>query len=543
MTCTVAGMVKEAMRRAASSVAQRWYEEGGWNTRTYAELELRAHHIASTLRERGIRRGDRLALRASTRADWTAIEIATLMLGTPLVPLYPTMTREQLIPILRQSAPSLVVTEPGFDNATDEFPLPLGELVIGARDGDLGELITSDLSESGSEDIVWANVGPSHLFTVAYSSGSTGEPKGCVILQRQYASVLEMVTAAEQHPERGFAHRESAFIYLPLAHASARLQQLTSIAVGGEIIYGFGGSAQILTQVGETQPTYLAGVPRLFEAAVAIAENDPAQLREVFGDRLIYALSGGAPLSAEVQATYEAAQLLVVDGYGLTESSTAIAIGVPHNWKPGTVGKPLSGLDVAIAPDGEIIVRGPNVFSGYLGQTQATAETIRDGWLYTGDFGELDGDGFLHVTGRKKSLIVTSTGKNISPERFENQFRAMSGTGDFVLVGDGRPYLIALAAPSPEHVLDVARLRDTVKRINAQYSPQEQVKKILLVERPLAQEQGEVTASGKVVRHAVARNFHDRIERAYEGLEDDALISLDNALTRTPNTRVPYAMS
>ena len=529
--------MRKAIRNNASSVAQRWREEGAWKTRTYAELEYRAHEIATVLRDRGVRSGDRVALRARTRADWTAVEIAALMLGTPLVPLYPTMTREQLIPILKQTAPTILITEPGTDNAEDSYNISHGILTLGEDDGDLGDLAGSAMADNSA--IEWHPIGADHLFTVAYSSGSTGEPKGCVILQRQYAAVLDMVTAAERNPESGFAHRASAFIYLPLAHASARLQQLTSLAVGGEIVYGSGGSAQILAQIGESSPTYIAGVPRLFEMAVQLRDQDPHRLRALFGQNFMYGLSGGAPLSAEVQAMYEAAGVLIVDGYGLTESSTAIAIGVPHAWKPGTVGKPLPGLETRIADDGEILVRGANVFSGYLGQGELTAVTVRDGWLHTGDLGSLDEEGFLRVTGRKKNLIVTSTGKNISPERFENLFRAESGTGDFVLVGEGKPYLIGLAAPSTERELNLVAVLDTVMNINAQYSPQEQAKKIVLLDRPLTQEQGEITASGKVVRDAVVRNFQTRIAEAYEGINDDNIIDLDRAPSHHPTIGVP----
>lgn len=528
MVDTVAEILEQSVQRSLSAPAQRFLSAGEWRTRDYAELLELAHSAAQVLRDRGVEPRDRLALVLRTRADWTVIELASLMLGTTLVPLYPTATESQIAEALETARPIALIVEAGTELPREAATLPLGVLQVGEADGDLGDL--ADRAEGGA---VWARTRPEDHFTISFSSGSTGRPKGCVILHRNYAAVLGMVLQAERHPEHDYAHRESAFIYLPLAHASARLQQLTSLCVGGEIVYGSGSTSEILAQITQTAPTYVAGVPRLFEHAVSVTaetgdgSNREDRLSELFGPKLRYALSGGAPLPEEYLAAYARAGVQIVDGYGLTESSTAVAIGTPHCRRAGSVGRPLPGLSVRIAEDGEVLVRGDNVFAGYLDDPDSTAEVLHDGWLHTGDLGHIDGDGFLFITGRKKNLIVTSTGKNISPEGYENRFRAATGVSDFVLVGDRWPYLVAIAAPNEQDPLDPQQLGSAAAQLNADLAPQERVRKIVLLDRQFSQELGELTASGKVMRVAVERNQRDLIARVYADQPNVPVLHVD----------------
>lgn len=528
MVDTVAEILEQSVQRSLSAPAQRFLSAGEWRTRDYAELLELAHSAAQVLRDRGVEPRDRLALVLRTRADWTVIELASLMLGTTLVPLYPTATESQIAEALETARPSALIVEAGTELPREAATLPLGVLQVGEADGDLG-----DLADRAAGGAVWARTRPEDHFTISFSSGSTGRPKGCVILHRNYAAVLGMVLQAERHPESGYAHRESAFIYLPLAHASARLQQLTSLCVGGEIVYGSGSTSEILAQITQTAPTYVAGVPRLFEHAVSVTaetgdgSNREDRLSELFGPKLRYALSGGAPLPEEYLAAYARAGVQIVDGYGLTESSTAVAIGTPHCRRAGSVGRPLPGLSVRIAEDGEVLVRGDNVFAGYLDDPDSTAEVLHDGWLHTGDLGHIDGDGFLFITGRKKNLIVTSTGKNISPEGYENRFRAATGVSDFVLVGDRWPYLVAIAAPNEQDPLDPQQLGSAAAQLNADLAPQERVRKIVLLDRQFSQELGELTASGKVMRVAVERNQRDLIARVYADQPNVPVLHVD----------------
>ncbi len=522
MSQTVAALLEDAFRVNSSAPAQRFLRSGEWCTRSYGEVRALAAAAAQVLRDRGVTAGDRVALLLRTRADWTVIEIAAAMAGATLVPFYPSSTKPQLVELLELAGPVLLIAEAGGELPHAAVDLPLGVVEVGEHDGDLG-----DLADAECRDVVWAATEPDDVFTIAFSSGSTGRPKGCVVLQRNYAAVLEMVRLAERHPRSGHAHRIAAFIYLPLAHASARLQQLTSLIVGGEIVYGVGGTAEILGQIETTAPSYVAGVPRLFEYAAAKYAGSPEQLRQVFGQNLAYALSGGAPLPVDVLEAYESAEVLIVDGYGLTESSTAVAIGTPHCMRAGSVGKPLPGLEVVIAVDGEVLVRGENVFAGYLDDDAATREVLANGWLHTGDLGHLDADGFLFITGRKKNVIVTSTGKNISPEGYENKYRAATGISDFVLVGDSWPYVIAVAAASDDGAPGEDVLVSAARRLNQGLAPQERVRKIVLLDRELSRDLGELTASGKVIRSAVERNHRELIQQVYANCTELPVLHID----------------
>ncbi|UOQ56443.1 AMP-dependent synthetase/ligase [Leucobacter allii] len=517
MPQTVAALLRPMLHAHPSAPAQRFLRDGEWHARDYGELHALVAGVAEGLADAGIGRGDRIGLMVRTRPDWTVIELAAAVLGAVLVPVYPTATPEQLEWLLASAEPRMLIVEAGTPLPPAARGLPAGVVEIGRAEGELGSLLRSSGGLRGTDK--WAAGLPDDVFTIAFSSGSTGRPKGCVILQRNYAAVLRMVLEAERHPVHAHAHRASAFIYLPLAHASARLQQLTSLCLGGEIVYGDGsrGTAGILEQIAESAPSYVAGVPRLFEQAAARHAEDPGGLRAAFGERLVYALSGGAPLAHDVLDVYAGAGVAIVDGYGLTESSTAVAIGTPHDFRRGTVGRPLPGLEVRIAADGEVLVRGPNVFAGYLGDPEATARAITDGWLRTGDLGRVDEAGFLTITGRAKNVIVTSTGKNISPEDYENAFRAETGVEDFVLVGDRRPYVIGIAAAGRGRALETEVLRSAALRLNGERAPQERVQKILVLDEPFRQELGESTASGKVVRTAVERRHRDRLDRIYAG--------------------------
>jgi len=495
------------LRAGNAAPAQRFLSETGWRRRSYSELDALARGVAARLQAAGIGHGDRIAILLDTRADWTVIDLAAALIGAPLVPVYPTSAPAQIVDIIERARPALLIVD-----AERALPVLVGQAIvrIGAADGDLGELTPIHTTPLAVE------VAGEDLFTISFSSGSTGTPKGCLLSHSNYVAVLDAALIAETHPTRALAHREAAFVFLPLAHASARLQQLTTLAAGGELVYGTGDTAQLLEQIAETRPTYVPGVPRFFESAYLRAGRDATALREMFGDRLVYALTGGAPIAPEMLATYEAAGIPLVEGYGLTETSTALAIATPHLNRPGTVGHPLPGVEISIADDGEILARGANVFAGYLDDEAATAAAFRDGWFLTGDLGRIDDDGFLAVTGRKKNLIVTSTGKNVAPESAENQFRQACRIDGVVVVGDARPFLIAVVTTG-EHPSDDAELLAAARSINAAVSPPERIRKIVVVAGSLSPAGGEITASGKVVRQAVVDRFAAVIDDAYSG--------------------------
>ncbi|SNT10668.1 AMP-dependent synthetase/ligase [Rhodococcoides kyotonense] len=512
MPGTIHELLAPHMTLGNSAPAQRFATESGWTQRSYGELRTLVDSAADVLYAAGVRRGDRVAIQVRTRADWTVVDLAAASLGAALVPVYPTAAWAQLRDIVERTSPAVLVVERGasLPEFGDRGPHVLR---LGDPDGDLGDL--------ASQDELAAHDGPAaqttDLFSISFSSGSTGKPKGCMLTHANYAAVVTMAIEAETHPVHGLGHRELAFVYLPLAHASARLQQLTTFAAGGELAYGSGGTADILRQIADVAPTYVPGVPRLFESAYMRADRDPLTLRNMFGNRLAYALTGGAPIASEMLETYARAGISLVEGYGLTETSTALTIATPHDNKPGTVGRPLSGVQIRTAEDGEILARGPNIFLGYLDDDEATADVLRGGWFHTGDLGSVDVGGYLTITGRKKNLIVTSTGKNVAPEHAENIFRRSCRIDGVVVVGDGRPFLIAVVFAG-DYPIDDEELGDVAFRVNADVSPPEWIRKILVLDRALSHTDGELTDSGKIVRHIVLSTLDSAVDDVYRGL-------------------------
>lgn len=514
-------LLEPHMRLGNTAIAQRFATAGTWTQRSYGELRELVEATADQLRTHGVRRHDRVAIQMRTRADWSVVDLAAALIGAALVPVYPTAAAAQLVDVVQRTQPVVLVVESSADLPDLGIDGPR-VLRVGDDDGDLG-----DLRALVRQPVRTATpVEMDDLYSISFSSGSTGKPKGCLLTHGNYVAVVSMAIAAETHPIEGLAHRRVSFVYLPLAHASARLQQLTTFAAGGELVYGSGDTANILRQIAEVRPTYVPGVPRLFESAYLRADRKPETLRAMFGNRLVYALTGGAPIAQEMLETYADAGISLVEGYGLTETSTALTISAPHDTRPGTVGRALAGVELRIAEDGEILARGPNIFAGYLDDEQATFEALRDGWFHTGDLGEIDPDGYLTVTGRKKNLIVTSTGKNVAPEHAENIFRRACRLDGVVVAGDGRPYLIAVVTAGA-HVVDDAELVAAARTANSDVSPPERIRKVAVVDRALSRYLGELTDSGKVVRHRVLSNLDSVVDAVYRGEPMDGVRVID----------------
>lgn len=528
----MAGIVEELLEPQMSlgntAPAQRFETAEGWVQRSYGDLRELAESTADLLHERGVRRSDRVAIQVRTRADWSVVDFAVALLGATLVPVYPTAAPAQLLDILQRTEPVVLVVESGAelpDLGTDGPRV----LRLGDDDGDLGELT----APAGQPARTAPPAEMEDLYSISFSSGSTGKPKGCLLTHGNYVAVVSMAIAAETHPKDGLAHRRFSFVYLPLAHASARLQQLTTFAAGGELVYGSGDTPNILRQIAQVGPTYVPGVPRLFESAYLRADRNPETLRRTFGSRLVYALTGGAPIAPSMLETYANAGISLVEGYGLTETSTALTLSSPHDTRPGTVGRALVGVQLRIAEDGEILARGPNIFAGYLDDEKATSDALRDGWFHTGDLGSIDHDGYLTVTGRKKNLIVTSTGKNVAPEYAENIFRQSCRLDGVVVAGEGRPYLIAVVTAGA-HLVDDAELVAAARQANSDVSPPEWIRKIVVVDRALSRYRGELTDSGKVVRHQVLSNLDNVVDTVYRGYPVDGVRVIDTVPQSRP---------
>jgi long-chain acyl-CoA synthetase len=446
-----------------------------------------------------------------------------------------------------------------------------------------GAISFAELSERGAarDERDWverySSVTKDDVCTFIYTSGTTGPPKGCVISHGNYRSMLDMV-----HDVNVIEQDEITYLFLPLAHSFALLIQFGSFDLGATLAYWERDPLRIVPNLAEVKPTYFPSVPRIFEkiytAATANVEKEGgakkaifnwaigvgkkvraleragkrpnpllalqyrfadkqvlSKIRGLFGGNLRLAVTGAAPINPEILEFFDAAGVLVLEGWGMTETSTAATIATPEDFKWGTVGRPFKGCEVRIADDGEILVKGPNVFQGYYKNEEATRETIVDGWLHTGDIGEIDEDGFLKITGRKKDIIITAGGKNITPANLEAEIKQHPLVSQAVVIGDRRPYLVALVTLDPEEAAKFgeeqgltsdpealaatkevqATIDEHVEEINEKFARVEQVKKVKILPRDLSQEGGELTPTMKVKRAVVASKYEDEVEALY----------------------------
>jgi len=566
-------------------VAIRFPRDGSWHEWTYQELGTRARRLALSLAARGVGRGDRVALLGETRPEWTLLDCAILGAGATVVPVYHTSSPDEVAHVLADSGACLVVVENAdqlakVEAVRDRCP-QLREIVsIDPVDGviSLDQLERLAAGRDPAEaDALGREVAAEDIATIVYTSGTTGPPKGCLLTHRNLLATMSMY---EQRLELG--GDVVIFLFLPLAHVLARLTQLVALDVGGTLAFWSGDSAKLIDDLAHAQPTHIPSVPRVFEkvhtrALAGVEEGGRARrlvlrwalatgraqrraerrgrvnpllraghrladrlvlsrVRTLFGPRIELALTGAAPIARDVLEFFDACGVLVLEGYGMTESCAAATLNTEHEVRFGTVGRPLPGTDVRIADDGEVLLRGPNIFAGYHGKPEATAQTLdEDGWLHTGDLGELDPDGYLRLTGRKKELIITSSGKNVSPANIEAALRDCRWLSQAVVYGDRRPYLVALLTLDPDEAptlaaeLGVAADVPTMARdprvhaaiaaevdaVNARFARIEQIKRFALLEHDLSHDAGELTPTQKLRRGDVYRRYADRFAALY----------------------------
>jgi long-chain acyl-CoA synthetase len=568
--------------------AVRYRDGESWVDRSFKQVEEIVRPLALGLAELGVQKGDRVSILGNTRPEWTYFDFAALSIGATVVPIYQTNSPEECRYVLDNSDAKVVVVEDDEQLAKVREvhgQLPRLEHVVlmaGAAEGALSmrELAARGAGVDASRwERLYSAVTPADICTFIYTSGTTGPPKGCVISHGNYRAMLDMVNETSV-----IEGEDVTYLYLPLAHSFALLIQLGSFDLGATIAYWERDPLKILPNLAELKPTYFPSVPRIFEkiytaansgmekegglkkaifdwsikvgARMRAAERDGrepgfllsrehafadkkvlSKIRNLFGGRLRLAVSGAAPINPEILRFFDAAGVLVLEGWGMTETSTAATISTPDDFKVGTIGKPFPGCEVKIAGDGEILVRGPNVFQGYHKNEEATRETIVDGWLHTGDIGEIDAEGFIKITGRKKDIIITAGGKNITPANLEAEIKQHPLVSQSVVVGDRRPYLVALVTLDPEEAVAYARehglpedpaelarnpdvkasIMAHVDRINQNFARVEQVKKISILPHDLSQESGELTPTLKVKRAVVASKHEGEIERLYAG--------------------------
>ncbi|MGH2916329.1 MAG: AMP-dependent synthetase/ligase [Steroidobacteraceae bacterium] len=584
---TVAQLPRSAAERFGEQTAARHRLGSEWLQLTYAEAGTAIEEIALGLAALGIEPGDRVAILADTRLEWTLASYGISSAGAVVVPVYPTSSASECVWVLGDSGTRAIVCESAAQVAKIRaVASQLSELrhVICMEAG-AGELTLDGLRDRGAaEDRTEladrrAAVSPQDIYTIIYTSGTTGPPKGVVLTHRNAISVCEMVK------ELAFiSPGETTYLFLPLAHAFALTAQLASYDLGTSIVYWGGDSTQILAELIETKPTYLPSVPRIFEklytaamklqdgvdeearsrfaAAVKVGvqvrgmrargEPVPAELEHIFeqaaellygrvsglfGGQIIQAVTGAAPIAPEILEFFYACGVPVLEGWGMTETTAVGTVATLAHFKFGTVGRPLPGIEIRIADeDSEILVRGPNVFREYWRNPEATAATLADGWLHTGDLGSLDEDGFLSITGRKKDIIITAGGKNLTPSNIENDLKQSRFISQAVMHGDRRPFPVALITLDEEEIVpwaaerglpsEIAQLAHheqvralidaELARANAAYAQVEQIKRFVILDRDLTVADGELTPTLKVKRAVVNERFAALLDSLYD---------------------------
>jgi long-chain acyl-CoA synthetase len=583
---TLADLLPRAAEMYGDAPAVSYKEGGAWVSRSFNEVQETVRSLSLGLIDLGVEKGDKVSILANTRQEWTYFDFAGLAAGAVVVPIYQTNSPEECQYVLENSDAKVVVVED--DEQMEKVRavrdrLPLLEHVVrmtGASDDAISmeELAQRGAGRDAAEwETRWSSVTPTDVCTFIYTSGTTGPPKGCVITHGNYRAMLDMV-----NENSVIENEDVTYLYLPLAHSFALLIQLGSFDLGATLAYWERDPLKIMPNLAELKPTYFPSVPRIFEKIYTAATSGVekigglkkvifnwaikvgkrmreversgrqpgfllrkqyafadkqvlSKIRGLFGGNLRLAVSGAAPINPEILRFFDAAGVLVLEGWGMTETSTAATISTPEDFKIGTIGKPFPGCEVKIAEDGEILVKGPNVFQGYYKNEEATRETIVDGWLHTGDIGEMDSEGFITITGRKKDIIITAGGKNITPANLENEIKQHPLVSQCVVVGDRRPYLVALVTLDPEEVVAYAKehdlpedleqlsangeirkaVEDHVAEINEKFARVEQVKKIAILPRDLSQEHGELTPTLKVKRAVVAAKHEPEIEQLY----------------------------
>ena len=582
---TIADLLPKSVAKYGSGRAVMYKDDSGrWATHSYDEVGDIVSKLSLGMIALGIAKGDKVAILGNTRPEWTYFDFAALTAGATVVPIYQTNSPEECEYVLENSDARAVIVE-------DEEQLekirairdrcPQLEHVIRMTGKGGGAISFDELVERGADlsEADWAkryeSVTPDDICTFIYTSGTTGPPKGCVISHGNYRAMLDMVVA--KNVMRG--DDELTYLFLPLAHSFALLIQFGSFELGASIAYWERDPLRIIPNLAEVKPTYFPSVPRIFEkiytAATAAVEKEGGakkkifdwaigvgkryreaersggagallrsqykladrlvleKIRNLFGGNLRVAVTGAAPINPDILRFFDAAGVLVLEGWGMTETSTAATIATPDDFKFGTIGKPFPGVEVKIASDGEILVKGPNIFQGYYKNEEATAETIVDGWLHTGDLGEVDSDGYLKITGRKKDIIITAGGKNITPANLEAEIKQHPLISQCVVVGDRRPYLVCVVTLDPEEAqklasekgLDASTLHENgevrasiqahLDQINQKFARVEQVKKFQILPRDFTQEGGELTPSMKVKRNVVAEKYSGEVDSLY----------------------------
>jgi long-chain acyl-CoA synthetase len=568
-TRTIAQLWRSATAQDRSGPAYLVEEDDGWREVSWAEAARRVDDVANGLLALGVRKGDAVAILGTTRLEWALTDFALALIGAIAAPIYASSSAKDCAYIIEHSESVVAVVEDEEQRAkveSERAALPrLEHLLTFAELDDLAERGRAYAAENPTAlDEAAAAIDEEELFTYIYTSGTTGPPKGCMIRHRNYYEMVAVVDRMESIVRPA----DVMLLYLPLAHNYGRLLHLSAAYVGYTIAF-----CPDPLRVGEVlpavRPTILPSVPRVFEKVYTAVRGQfdqatgvkrklidwamrvgyrtsrfrqhgqklpPglalqhrladrlvfAKVKEKLGGRLRVANSGGAPLAKEIAEFFHALDILILEGYGLTECTTAATVNRPDRFKFGTVGVPLPGVELRVAEDGEILIRSETIFAGYYKDEAATREVLDDdGWLRSGDVGELDEDGFLRITDRKKDIIVTAGGKNVSPQNLENALKSAPLVSQALVVGDRRPYLTALITLDPAEAAKIpeeerqARVEAIVDEVNRDRSRFEQIKRFATLPRDFSADEGEITPTLKLKRRVCEDHFAAEIDDLY----------------------------
>lgn len=590
---SVPRMFLDRVAATPNAEAFRYPDQDGWISVTWRQVGERVEAIAAGLISLGINAEERVALASATRYEWVVADFGILAAGAATTTVYPTTNAEDVAFIVADSGSRVVFAEDQVqvDKLIERrSELPAVEKVViidGSGDGDwvitleeleqLGGAVLADSPQVVSDRI--AAIETDRLATLIYTSGTTGKPKGVRLTQRAWT-----YTAAAMDSLQVLSDKDLNYLWLPLAHSFGKVMLALPLVIGFPTVID-GRVDKIVENLPIIRPTIMGAVPRIFEkvhgriiemasqevgfkkkvfdwavetglrvsrlkqagervspvlrAQYALADRLVfSTIRDRFGGRVRFFISGSAPLDRDVAQWFDAVGVIVLEGYGLTETSAASSLNRPSAYRFGTVGWTLPGTDVRIASDGEILLKGPGVMSGYHNLPEATAEAIEpDGWFHTGDIGELDAEGYLRITDRKKDMFKTSQGKYVAPSAIAAMFKGLCPVASEIIVyGEAKPYCVALVSLDTDAIrewaarngledrsfTEIARDAKTreliggyVDTLNKHLNRWEQVKRFAIIDRELTVEAGDLTPSLKLKRKTVVENFHDSLDSLY----------------------------
>jgi len=558
---TIANLWRNAVVAGHADPAYLHEVDGEWREVSRAEAARAVDELANGLLALGVQKGDSFGVLARTSLEWALFDFALALVGAVGAPIYANSSPRDVQYVLDHSRAVGVLVEDeeqraklaGVDNV-----ISFAELDdLRARGREYASQHPDALRQRGD------SIDEDDLFTFIYTSGTTGPPKACMIRHRNYHA---MVQKGDELEERLTEPGDLMLLYLPLAHNYGRLLHLSAAYIGFTIAF-LPDPLRAGAELPRVKPTLFPSVPRVYEkvhtAVLAKFEEETGPRRKLIdwaldvgrrvsklrqarqpvprlllvqhrlADKLVYskvkarlggrlrvANAGGAPLSRDIAEFFHAIDILILEGYGLSEVTTAATVNRHDDFKFGTVGKPLPGVEIRIADDGEILIRSNTVFAGYYRDEAATREVLDDeGFVHTGDVGHFDEDGFLVITDRKKDIIVTAGGKNVAPQNLENELKAHSIVSQALVVGDRRPYVAALITVDPEvaNGADVgAAVQEAVDSVNAERSRYEQIKRFVVLSREFTLEHGEMTPTLKLKRKVVLEHFADEVDALYD---------------------------